>query len=231
MPTNAKHGRVNIPDAIAHKSLDAAPSLANDEIHAWYLKAAENAPGTIGATARAALVRLLCVYAGCARPPVIERGVHGKPFAPELPGLDFNLSHTGTHMMLVFARGQALGVDLEYCNRRISTDVVARRFFAPAEADALERLPVEVRLPAFLRLWTHKEAVLKALGAGLQFGLARVEFTLDGNGEISALARLAPEAGAIAEWQLYPTRPAPGLIGALAWKGPGRALHNFTLAR
>jgi 4'-phosphopantetheinyl transferase len=222
---------VDIRNAIAVDSQDAAPRLAAGDVHVWYLQADDADRGGIGQFARGALDRLLCAYAGRAQPPVIERGDHGKPFAPDLPDLDFNLSHAGAHVLLAFAHGQALGVDLEHGERRVSIDVVARRFFAPAEADALERLPVAIRQGAFLRLWTHKEAVLKALGAGLQFGLARVEFALDADGEIGAMTRLAPEAGPVAEWQLVPLQPAPGLIGALAWRGAPRSIRAFTLKR
>jgi 4'-phosphopantetheinyl transferase len=225
----AKHGGLDTPHAIPFESLDAAPRLAGDEIHVWYVRAGSHA-APIATAARTALEGLLCAYAGLARAPLIERGAHGKPFAPELPDLDFNLSHAGAHVLLAFAHKQALGVDLEHCGRRVSISEVARRFFAPAEAEALDRLPIEQRLHAFLDLWTHKEAVLKALGEGLQYGLARVEFALGRDGVVCGLARIAPESGSTMDWRLCPLQPAPGLIGALAWRGPHKAVRTFTLA-
>lgn len=208
----------------------APPPLAEDEIHVWRLSAGEGvAPRAIGAAARQALERLLGDYAGRPGAPAIERGAHGKPFAPELPELDFNLTHAGSEILLAFARRQPLGIDLEHTARHFSIEGIARRFFAAAEADALERLPADARGTAFLRLWTHKEAVLKALGEGLSFGLERVQFAFGGDGQ-PELKAIADEAGPVAEWRLLRLDPAPSLFGALAWRGAPRRLRTFTLA-
>jgi 4'-phosphopantetheinyl transferase len=183
----------------------------------------------VTAAAQSALTKRLIHYSGTHRPPEILRGEHGKPYAPALDGLDFNLSHARNHVLLAFARNQPLGVDLERLDREHAVEDLARRFFAPMEADALQRLPPSHQLPAFLRLWTCKEAVLKAIGAGLSFGLSRVAFELSGDGVPTALAQLAPEAGAPPEWCVTPLEPAPGFTGALAWKGPPRKVRAFRI--
>lgn len=214
--------------SIPFPSLDGMPVLGDDEIHVWHL-AADGSSRELVIAVRAALERLLCRYANLVQVPAIERGAHGKPFVANLPWLDFNLSHSGSRALLAFARGQPLGIDLEQRERALSYIELARRFFSPAEAMALERLPSTRLGPAFLDLWTHKEAVLKALGAGLQFGLARVEFALDDNGGVTSLARIAAEGGAGEEWQLRRLDPGPGVFGALAWRGPPRAVRSFML--
>jgi 4'-phosphopantetheinyl transferase len=220
---------VENPPAITVESPESAPPLADDEIHVWYFSA-DLGSATVGAAARAMLERLLCIYATLPLAPAIERAAHGKPFAPALPDLDFNLSHTGAHVLLAFARRQALGIDLEQIERRVSLPDIARRFFAPAEAEALERVPSTLRQRAFLDVWTRKEAVLKALGEGLQFGLARVEFPVACDGQVGALVHIADEGGYAADWHLCPLQPAPDLIGALAWRGRPRTVRAFRLA-
>ncbi|MEO5626473.1 MAG: 4'-phosphopantetheinyl transferase superfamily protein [Dokdonella sp.] len=217
------------PQAIGFESIDTAPRLDGGEIHVWHI-AADPGDGSVAKTAHAALARFLCFYAGLVRAPTIERAQHGKPFSPELPDLDFNLSHAGAHVLLAFARAQALGIDLEHGERQVSLPEIAHRFFAPAEAQALDRMSPARRQSAFLELWTRKEAVLKALGAGLQFGLARVEFTVEQDGAVGALAHIAPEGGCTADWRVLALRPAAGLIGALAWRGPQRSVRAFRLA-
>lgn len=216
-------------EPLAFEPCSRPPPLGAGEIHLWFFST-DPASGAraVAAAARAALEELLGAYAGSPQPPRIARRAHGKPYAPEWPDIEFNLSHAGPHVLIAFARGQALGVDLERRDRRLSLEDIARRFFAPAEARALERLDPALRPAAFLHLWTHKEAVLKALGAGLQFGLDRVEFALGEDARVAGLRRLAPDAGAIAEWRLRALEPVPGLSGALAWRGPPHAVRGFT---
>ena len=69
---------------------------------------------------------------------------------------------------------------------------------------------------AFLRLWCAKEAVLKAHGHGLAFGLHRLEFaTTGGRLHLHACDRAL---GRPEHWSLEEIEPAPGYLGALAWR-------------
>jgi 4'-phosphopantetheinyl transferase len=218
------------PGDAARFAIDEAPPLAGDEIHVWHLAIAGSPTHReVTANARALLETLLMRYADLVRAPAIERTERGKPFAPELAGLEFNMSHARDRVAIAFARGQPVGVDIEHAERSTAIDALARRFFARAEADALDALAPEKRVPAFLRLWTCKEAVLKAIGAGLSFGLDRVAFALDADGEPSTLATLADEAGRVDEWRFARIDPAPDTFGALAWRGPGRRIRTFVV--
>ncbi|MBN8728541.1 MAG: 4'-phosphopantetheinyl transferase superfamily protein [Xanthomonadales bacterium] len=207
------------------------PALQCDEIHLCHLVLpAGMAPRDVGAAAHALLGRLIGHYAGGVSPPRLARGPHGKPHAPDFPGFEFNLSHAGCHVSFAFARDQPLGVDIEWRERRIQVQELARRFFTAAEADALDGLAPDLRRAAFLRLWTHKEAVLKAFGVGLSFGLDRLEFSLDARGAVAALRAIDAACGPVHEWRLHAFRPAPGVEGALAWRGPPRRVRMFALA-
>jgi len=79
------------------------------------------------------------------------------------------------------------------------------------------------RQTAFLELWCCKEAVLKALGRGLAFGLARVEFALNERGEPKALTRVGEDLPH--DWHVVRLRPAPDFAAALAWQGPARRVQ------
>jgi 4'-phosphopantetheinyl transferase len=212
-------------------SPSSPPPLADDDIHIWLL-VLENTPKPreVTAAAHALLGRLLIRYTGIDRAPEIVRSERGKPYAPTLAGIDFNLSHARDHVLIAIARNQPLGVDLERIDRQIEIEDLARRYFSGAEADALEALPVAIRLPAFLRLWTCKEAVLKALGVGLSFGLEKVSFQLDAAGMPVGISAIAPEAGPPEEWRLSLLEPAPGFLGAVAWQGQPRPIRTFLAA-
>ena len=115
-----------------------------------------------------------------------ERSAGGRPgFAPEFAatGLNFNVAHTPGMVVVAVGRVRRLGVDVEAADKRAPLPV-ARRYFSPREAAALDALPPEARPRHFLRLWTLKEAYLKAMGEGLPGGLDRMTFTLDADGVI-----------------------------------------------
>jgi 4'-phosphopantetheinyl transferase len=93
----------------------------------------------------------------------LEVGEHGKPFLPH-DELHFNLSHS--HELAVIAMtDMPVGADVEHVRPMPDAMRMAERFFAPEEVDALR--DCEDRDHAFFRIWTAKEAYLKALGAGI----------------------------------------------------------------
>jgi len=95
------------------------------------------------------------------------KGPHHKPFLDFPAGaLQFNLSHTDTHVLIAVTRSAALGVDIEAIRSDVDPGIPAR-FFTDSERILLEKLPESARIPAFFRLWTGKEAVLKMTGKGL----------------------------------------------------------------
>jgi 4'-phosphopantetheinyl transferase len=208
----------------------AVPALAPDEIHLWQLRGGERlTPRGVSATAHRHLGRLLSAYAGTEQPLAIVRGAHGKPAAPDAGGIEFNLSHSGRHVLIAFARGQALGVDVEAVDgRHRSVMAIAQRFFAPEEAAALEPLDEAGRRLAFLRLWTCKEAVLKALGSGLHFGLDRLRFSLDAAGLPQAVRAVGAEPLS-GDWRLQRWEAPGETVAALAWQGPPRRLRIGTI--
>lgn len=97
-------------------------------------------------------------------------GPHGKPvLAGGLAGrLHFSLSHSG-RAVAVAAAHEPVGVDLEAV-RPLAAEDLAARFFGDDE----RRLVAGAADPpaAFVRLWTRKEALLKATGEGITGGLA-----------------------------------------------------------
>jgi 4'-phosphopantetheinyl transferase len=73
-----------------------------------------------------------------------------------------------------------------------------------------------VRDRAFLRLWCAKEAVLKAHGHGLSFGLEKLRFAEGGAALV--LAECDAGLGARSDWSLHEFEPGTGYVAALAWR-------------
>ncbi|MFI8765515.1 4'-phosphopantetheinyl transferase family protein [Streptomyces sp. NPDC053792] len=98
----------------------------------------------------------------------LARTALGRPYAPDLPELDFSLSHTGSLLAVAVVRGGRVGVDAERPGRRMS--VLEHRMCTPHERAGLDArgLRGTARDAELLRLWTLKEAYTKALGTGLR---------------------------------------------------------------
>jgi 4'-phosphopantetheinyl transferase len=118
-----------------------------------------------------------------------------------------------------------VGVDVERIRADIGLEEIVRRFFSPLEAQALCALPAEERAQAFFRCWTRKEALLKAWGEGLPFGLER--FSVSISARQAALLETPFDPGEAARWRLHPLEPAPEFVGALALRGEASAIRCF----
>jgi 4'-phosphopantetheinyl transferase len=147
----------------------------------------------------------------------ITRERHGRPLlGASHAGFDASWSHSGEGLLMALAADVRIGIDLELERPRPKAQVLANRFFAASEAATLAALPDDVRETAFVKLWCAKEAVLKAHGQGLSFGLHRLVFAPDGDawGLVACDAAL----GAPGDWTLHAFRPAPDYLATLAWR-------------
>jgi len=197
--------------------------LARDELQLWFF------PLESRAAADPRLRALLSAYLCCTHADLlIGRAEHGKPFLIRPSGLEFNLSHSADALLVGLSRTLPLGVDIETLRRARPALALARRFFTANEAVALSLVEDgPPRQRAFLRLWSAKEAVVKALGRGLGFGLAQLEFAIDGRGEPVGLNVISASAGSAPEWQIMGLQPSAGYVGALAWRGPPQTVRAF----
>ena len=131
------------------------------------------------ALCRAALRVNLCERVGCSNRELSFGYLkHGKPFA-RVNGVrsnaKFNVSHSGQHGLIGFARQAALGVDLEVRAPRKDFDGIGSSVYGPQERIALSAVAGREKADFFYRLWTLKEALIKALGTGFSLNPSRFE--------------------------------------------------------
>ena len=106
-----------------------------------------------------------------------------------------------------------MGVDVELPRAR-RTDALARRFYAPGEQERLFALEEPARAHAFFRLWTCKEAFMKATGEGLSRSLRSYEID-------PAQGRVLWATGEdAARWTVHPLDPPAPYLAALVAEGP-----------
>jgi 4'-phosphopantetheinyl transferase len=99
----------------------------------------------------------------------------GKPFLPEHRDLRFNLSHADHLLLVGVSQGRELGVDVE----RIQPDPVVQEIsplvLSLPERDMMPRRSGPARRDWFARLWTRKEAYIKADGRGMGLKLELID--------------------------------------------------------
>jgi 4'-phosphopantetheinyl transferase len=185
----------------------SGPTLGNNEVHVWLahistananlasLRATLSADELSRAakfhfaehrerwqTTRGVLRQLLARYL---KEPATEiafdHGAQGKPKLkhPANSNLHFNTSHSGEYAVFAFTHAGEVGVDIECIRNEIPRrDDIVRRYFAPGEQRQWFSLPEPERARAFFKLWTRKEAFVKARGTGLFSGLDKFEVSL-----------------------------------------------------
>ncbi len=133
-----------------------------------------------------------------------SEGAFGKPYVsvPSNSELQFNISHAGGWVVVAVSRLNPVGVDIELPVSDLPIEFLTKQVCSVGEAAMLAGFPPDLRTAEFLRIWTVKEAYLKATGEGLTERMTSVD------------AFALPEPWSCAELEL-----PEGVIGAVVWKG------------
>ena len=123
-----------------------------------------------------------------ARTARVSVNEHGKPYLPDVPGVHFSLSHSGSMAMCAIA-DSPVGCDIQELSAARCGERVARRFFTPAEYARITAAAAPER--EFVRLWTLKESYVKYLGTGIG-GCPLDSFELVGEPPVLARPECAP---------------------------------------
>lgn len=104
----------------------------------------------------------------------IQRNVHGKPFLTTFPQLQFNHSHSRQYYALASSFELSdIGIDIEDLDRKVRFDALAQHAFHPNELKYWQDLGHDADY--WFRVWTTKEAVLKASGLGIRLSLNELD--------------------------------------------------------
>lgn len=161
--------------------------------------------------ARAQLRRLLGAYLQATPASLsFSYASQGRPYLTgnfSRPIPDFNIAHSSGTALFAFALEREVGVDIEFIREPVDETAIAKRYFHPKEAEALLSFPPSERSREFFRLWTRKEAYLKAGGEG-----------------VSGMGR-RPEDDA--KYQVFPIDLGSDWAGAFAYSGAPARLRFF----
>jgi 4'-phosphopantetheinyl transferase len=164
---------------------------------------------------------LRTVLSGCTGQPPAEIELvedrHGRPLLHGAGSskLHFNVAHSGGWILIGVADGARIGVDVEQIRPVSDIASLMERFFAPGETAAIMSLRSDERLTAFFDCWTRKEAYLKAMGVGLQFGLDSFEVECR-PGHAPMIVSINGCTDEATRWRLWCGSPAAGYRAAVA---------------
>jgi 4'-phosphopantetheinyl transferase len=137
----------------------------------------------------------------------------GKPVL-ETPGatVHFNLAHSGSVVVVALCGDEPVGVDVERIRPVQHLAAIARSYFTPSERQWLESLEDSARPEGFMRLWTAKEAAVKASGGGISAGWTSYEVQLHSGIPIAVRATDRIQVA----WHLQQPRIGAGYILSIA---------------
>lgn len=166
---------------------------------------------------RGALKQILALKLGKSPTTLdFQQNASGKPFLDGI-NLHFNVSHSHGISLIGFRQDGPLGVDVEPLKDLTSRESLARRWFHPAEVVQLESNGWDIQ--TFFSIWTAKEAVVKALGTGLGFGMDEVWIHLDPKSQ-PVLKQLGKTLEIPMEWNLSSQKLHEKQVASVAYQGP-----------
>jgi 4'-phosphopantetheinyl transferase len=149
----------------------------------------------------------------------------GRPMLPgdyEVP--NFSISHTRELVALAFAANSHTGIDVEYTKSIPDIPGLAERILSEEDFREFQALPEREKQLAFFRVWTRKEAYLKARGEGIATGLRDISVSFSPE----PTSRLTdPREVSASAWRVH-TMPVPvDYAGAVACDDPTREVRYF----
>lgn len=155
-------------------------------------------------SARSILRDILSRYCGCNSKDIqFEYNAKGKPFLSKDQShlkIHFNLSHSNDIALYAVSKMENIGIDIEYTKKDIHPLDIAERFFSKDEILLLSQLPTADQLNGFYKIWTRKEAYVKAIGEGISHPLD--QFSVDLANHKSKI-EFNSTSGTMGDWYIY----------------------------
>ncbi|MBB6489164.1 4'-phosphopantetheinyl transferase family protein [Rhizobium lusitanum] len=144
----------------------------------------------------------------------------GRPYLPDHPDIDFNISHTRDRVALAINHGGGIGIDIERLDAFSEEDTVEimPMILSEDELNQVRQSEPQYRRDVVLACWVRKEAALKCLGLGFRIDPKAVAITPDGatssighrESKASTLihsGRFGDAESGIFEWAIMTSKP------------------------
>jgi 4'-phosphopantetheinyl transferase len=133
--------------------------------------------------------------------------------------LQFNMAHCEDIAVLALARGRCVGIDVERERDLDDFEQLVKTICSSRQVDDFKTLRSDDQTGAFYRLWTRKEAWLKATGNGIATSLEYVEPSFLPGDTVRYQSLPEGFSTSVNKWSLFDFIPRPGFIAAVALDG------------
>ena len=155
---------------------------------------------------------------------------YGKPsLHPELNEIDlqFNVSHSEHLGMFAFTTGQELGIDVESIQETPNLNEIVDMCFSDFEKEWFYKSEPGLQKELFYKVWTGKEAFIKAIGTGLSFPLKEIEFKINSKKAIKFQSKHG-DLSYQRKWNIYTFNPLPNFISSLVVDINGLKIRKYS---
>ena len=177
------------------------------------------------------LKQLLADYKTCEYQEIkFEYNSFGKPCIATSSNADdicFNLSHSGNLAVFSFVKNKNIGIDVEQVQEIPDMDGVVNLCFSEFEKEWFYRISPGQKKEIFYKIWTTKEAYIKAIGKGFSFSPNRINLELNSKNEIIFKEIIGDDE--LKRWKLYSFNPEPGSISSVVVENNDYAIEHFNV--
>ncbi len=157
-----------------------------------------------------------------------DYGKFGKPEIIALqkkPKIKFNISHSKGQALLAVSDTDEIGVDIEYIKKIPEMFDIAKELYTQNENSILRNSNDEAA-QLFFRIWTRKEAIIKAVGHGLSAPLVSIDVSNEGIIKVDELFR--DQSSEFIDCRIMDLMPPDGYSAAVALCGNIKEINYFT---
>ena len=134
----------------------------------------------------------------------IQFNVYQRPYFDNTD-IDFNISHSGEYVVCAVSKQDRVGIDIEQVKPILLDDFIP--ILSEQELEEIQCHPAG-KLEGFYRIWTQKEALVKAEGSGLNLPVKEIQI-INGQALLSG-----------STWHLYELHLSDGYKVHLAFEAP-----------
>jgi 4'-phosphopantetheinyl transferase len=132
--------------------------------------------------------------------------------------LHFNISHSKNMIAIAITNDVPVGIDIECKSLKVATDDISHRFFSALEYRSYKKVPKSQKINSFYKIWTQKEAYIKAVGKGLYLDLQNFDVEANPKKE-SKILSINKDSDQAKSWNLYSFVHEESFYSCVAWKG------------